>query len=226
MKTTTAAATPAAASPHILRQHAEQQFEQELRRLLPRYHHSGLAQIEVGHAIVQVQQLALQCGLALPIPFALIGKTLSQVDTIARALDPQIDPLATIRNATVPLMGEQLTDLLEPPAMLSLVAPCALALLEMPDRTERLLGGLERGSTSLSITPQLDDAVDELRTITNRIAAAMVIAATIIASALLMNVSGVGEILGYPSLGFLGFISSFVLMILLIVRMARSKGGI
>lgn len=204
----------------------EQRFEQELRRLLPRYHNMGLAQIEVGHAIVQIQKLALQCGVQLPIPFALIGKTLSQVDHIARVLDPTIDPLATIRAETVPLMGEQLEAMLTPSALMSLVAPRALSLLELPDRAERLLSGIERGSTSISITPQLDDAVAELRTITNRIVAAIVISATIIASALLMHVEDTRQILGYPSLGFIGFVSAFVMGVLLIVRMLRSEGGV
>lgn len=204
----------------------EQLFEHELRRLLPRYHHAGIAQIEVGNALVQVQQLALRCGIALPIPFALIGKTLSQVDTIARALDPRIDPLATIREATVPLMGEQLEGMLTPSSMLSLLAPRALALLELPDRTERLLDGIERGSTSISITPQLDDAVAELRTITNRIAAAIVVSAIIVASALLMNVDGVGQIAGYPALGFVGFVTAFLMAVFLILRMLRTEGGV
>ncbi len=204
----------------------EQRFEQELRRLLPRYHDVGLAQIEVGHAIVQIQQLALRCGVQLPIPFALIGKTLSQVDHIARALDPMIDPLATIREETVPLMGEQLESMLTPSALMSLVAPRALSLLELPDRAERLMSGIERGSTSISITPQLDDAVAEMRTITNRLAAAIVIAAIIVASSLLMQVDGVGTILGYPALGFLGFLTAAALGLGLIVRMIRTEGGV
>lgn len=204
----------------------EQRFEQELRRLLPRYHNVGLAQIEVGHAIVQIQQLALACGVQLPIPFALIGKTLSQVDQIARALDPTIEPLATIRQEAVPLMGEQLELMLTPSSIMSIIAPRANSLLELPERAERLLNGIERGSTSISITPQLDDAVSELRTITNRLAAAIVIASVIVASALLMHVEGVGEIMGYPSLGFLGFVSAFILGIFLLIRMIRTEGGI
>jgi predicted unusual protein kinase regulating ubiquinone biosynthesis (AarF/ABC1/UbiB family) len=204
----------------------EQRFEQELRRLLPRYHHTGLAQIQVGLAIVEVQQLALECGIGLPIPFALIGKTLSQVDTIARTLDPTIDPLAVIREATVPLMGEQLDRMLTPSSMLSMLAPRAMSLLELPDRAERLLDGLERGSTSISITPQLDDAVSELRTITNRLAAAIVVAAVVVASALLMTRPDAHELLGYPALGLIGFCTAFVMAIVLVVRMARTSGGI
>jgi predicted unusual protein kinase regulating ubiquinone biosynthesis (AarF/ABC1/UbiB family) len=204
----------------------EQRFEQELRRLLPRYHHTGLAQIQVGLAIVEVQQLALECGIGLPIPFALIGKTLSQVDTIARTLDPTIDPLAVIRGATIPIMGEQMEHMLTPSSLFSMLGPRALSLLELPDRAERLLDGLERGSTSISITPQLDDAVSELRTITNRLAASIVIAAVVVASALLMTQRGVHQILGYPALGLIGFCTAFVMAIILVVRMARTEGGI
>ena len=204
----------------------EQRFEAELRRLLPRYHNVGIAQIEVGHAIVQIQQLAMRCGVQLPIPFALIGKTLSQVDHIARTLDPTIDPLAVIRDETLPLMGEQLEAMLTPSSLMSIVAPRAMSLLELPDRAERLLDGIERGSTSISITPQLDDAVVELRTITNRLTAAIVLAAVIVASALLMHVDGVGTILGYPALGFLGFVTAAVLGFGLIIRMLRTEGGV
>jgi ubiquinone biosynthesis protein len=109
---------------------------------------------------------------------------------------------------------------------MSLVAPRAMSLLELPERTERLLNGIERGSTSISITPQLDDAVAELRTITNRIVASIVISATIIASALLMHVEDTRQIFGYPSLGFIGFVTAFVMGVLLIVRMWRSEGGV
>ncbi len=204
----------------------EQRFEQELRRLLPRYHDVGLAQIEVGHAIVQIQQLALRCGVQLPIPFALVGKTLSQVDTIVRVLDPTINPLTTIRAEAIPLLGEQLQAMLAPSALVSLVAPRVMSLIELPERAERLLDGIEKGSTSISVTPQLDDAVSEIRTITNRIVAAMVISATIVASAVLMHVQDVNQILGYPALGFLGFVTSFVLGFGLIIRMLRTEGGV
>jgi ubiquinone biosynthesis protein len=204
----------------------EQRFEQELRRMLPRYHNVGLAQIEVGHAIIQTQQLAFACGVGLPIPIGLIGKTLSQIDTIARVLDPELDPFQVIREEALSMMGEQLESMLTPSSMMAIVAPKVMSLLEIPDRAERLLDGIERGSTSISVTPQLDDAVAELRTITNRLVSAIIISATIVASALLMRVDDTRQILGYPSLGFIGFVTAFVLGMLLVVRMWRSEGGV
>jgi ubiquinone biosynthesis protein len=123
-------------------------------------------------------------------------------------------------------MGEQMEHMLTPSSLFSMLGPRALSLLELPDRAERLLDGLERGSTSISITPQLDDAVSELRTITNRLAASIVVAAVVVASALLMTQRGVHQILGYPALGLIGFCTAFVMAIILVVRMARTEGGI
>lgn len=204
----------------------EQVFEHEIRRLLPRYQRASLAQIDVGQAIIEIQKLALHCRIQLPIPFALIGKTLSQVDTIALALDPEIDPLETIRSSGTKVLLGQVKDLSSPNATVAIWAPRIMSLLDLPGRAERLLDGLERGTVDIGITPNLDEAVSELRTITNRLSSAIVIAAMVIASALLMNVDGVGEIAGYPALGFIGFLASFAFAVLLIWRMLRTEGGV
>lgn len=203
-----------------------QRFQNELRRLLPRYHGAALGQIDVGHAIIDIQRLALECDIGLPIPFALIGKTLSQVDSIARTLDPAMDPLEVIRGTSFAVLRSQVEDLMSPSALLAVLGPRALPLLDLPKRVERLMDGLERGSVSIGITPHVEEAVGELRTITNRLSASIVIAASIVASALLMNVRGVGTIAGYPALGLGGFLVSFALAVIVILRMVRTEGGI
>lgn len=201
-------------------------FERELRRLLPRYRGAALGDIDVGQALVEVQTLALRCGVALPIPFALIGKTLSQVDTIARALDPDVNPLELLRADALRVGLEQAREASSPAAMLSLVGAPALSLLQLPRRAEHVLEQLQHGELEVGITPHLEDAVGELRTITNRLAAAIVTAAVVVASALLMNVRGVGTIGGYPALGLIGFLVACAFASVLVVRMVRTEGGL
>ena len=68
-------------------------FEHELRRKLPRYHWRPLKAIRAGEALADLQRLSLRYGIRLPPSFALVGKTLSQADSIARLLDPELDPV-------------------------------------------------------------------------------------------------------------------------------------
>lgn len=67
-------------------------FAHDVRRTLPRYHWRPLAGIRVGDALGDLQRLALRHRIQLPTSFALVGKTLAQADTIARTLDPELDP--------------------------------------------------------------------------------------------------------------------------------------
>ena len=71
-------------------------FVHELRRKLPRYHWRPLAGIRSGEALADLQRICLGYGIRLPPSFALVGKTLSQADSIARTLDPSLDPIALI----------------------------------------------------------------------------------------------------------------------------------
>ena len=64
----------------------------ELRRKLPRYHWRPLSGIRAGEALADLQRIALAHGIGLPTSFALVGKTLSQADSIARVLDPDARP--------------------------------------------------------------------------------------------------------------------------------------
>jgi ubiquinone biosynthesis protein len=63
-------------------------FVHDLRRKLPRYHWRRLSGIGAGEALADLQRVALIHGIALPTGFALVGKTLSQADSVARTLDP------------------------------------------------------------------------------------------------------------------------------------------
>jgi len=63
----------------------EPSFLHELRRKLPRYHWRPLEAIATGEALADLQRISLRYGVRLPASFALVGKTLSQADSIAHA---------------------------------------------------------------------------------------------------------------------------------------------
>ena len=89
-------------------------FVHELRRKLPRYHWRSLSGIRAGEALADLQRISLRHGIRLPTAFALVGKTLSQADSIARVLDPELDPIALMEEDALEVMLIEAERRLEP----------------------------------------------------------------------------------------------------------------
>jgi ubiquinone biosynthesis protein len=98
-------------------------FVHDLRRKLPRYHRRPLSGICAGEALVDLQRISARYGIRLPPSFALVGKTLSQADSIARTLDPDLDPVALLGEDAGAVMLRELGRRLEPNAFLRLRVP-------------------------------------------------------------------------------------------------------
>jgi hypothetical protein len=88
--------------------------ELELRRKLPRYHWRPLSGIRTGEALGDLQRIAVLHNVRLPTSFALVGKTLAQADSIARTLDPELDPVQLLDDEGTELMLREAERRLEP----------------------------------------------------------------------------------------------------------------
>lgn len=89
-------------------------FAQDVRRKLPRFHHRPLASIAAGEALADLQRAAIRRDIRLPTSFALVGKTLAQADSIARNLDPELDPIGLIEEESLEVMTREVEHRLEP----------------------------------------------------------------------------------------------------------------
>src|SRR5919204_541208 len=89
-------------------------FVQEVRRKLPRYHWRPLSRIRAGEALADLQRISFEYGISLPPTFALVGKTLAQADSIARVLDPELDPIQLMEGDALEVMLPEAERRLEP----------------------------------------------------------------------------------------------------------------
>jgi predicted unusual protein kinase regulating ubiquinone biosynthesis (AarF/ABC1/UbiB family) len=89
-------------------------FVQELRRKLPRYRWRPLSGIRAGEALADLQRISLEFGISLPTSFALVGKTLAQADSIARVLNPELDPIELLEEDALEVMLREGERRLEP----------------------------------------------------------------------------------------------------------------
>jgi predicted unusual protein kinase regulating ubiquinone biosynthesis (AarF/ABC1/UbiB family) len=194
-------------------------FVQDLRRKLPRYHWRPLAGIHTGEALADLQRLCLHHGIALPTSFALVGKTLSQAESIARSLDPQLDPVAMLREEAWSVMAQEAERRLEPNQLLAFTFTQLQPLLRLPRRVAQLLQKAEAGSLRIGIAPtELKSFEQVLRSTANRVGAAMIISALLIASALMARVN--------HTFSVIGFLFAAALGLYMLWRIVRTPGGL
>jgi ubiquinone biosynthesis protein len=194
-------------------------FVHDLRRKLPRYHWRPLEGIRTGEGLADLQRLCLEHGIALPTSFALVGKTLSQAESIARSLDPTLDPIEIIRKEGWSVMAEEGAKRLQPDQLLAFSFTQLQPLLRMPRRMAQLVKKLETGTIKIGIAPvELQDFEHLLRSTANRIGAALIVSALLIASALMARVN--------HTLSVVGFLAAAALGLYMLWRIMRTPGGL
>jgi ubiquinone biosynthesis protein len=153
-------------------------FQHELRRKLPRYHWRPLAGIRAGEALADLQRIALRYGIRLPTSFALVGKTLSHADSIARSLDPEMDPIELMEEDALVTLLSEAERRLEPNQLLLWLYTQAEPLARMPRRVGQLVSQLETGTLKVAIQPALLKELESvMRSTANRVGSAIIVAA-------------------------------------------------
>jgi ubiquinone biosynthesis protein len=194
-------------------------FVHDLRRKLPRYHWRPLEGIRTGEGLADLQRLCLEHGISLPTSFALVGKTLSQAESIARSLDPSLDPVEVLRSEGWKVMLAEADHRLEPTELLGLGFTQLPALLRLPGRLTQLVTKIETGNLKIGIAPvELEDIEHLLRSTANRVGAALIIAALLVSSALMAQVS--------HAVAVVGFIAACLLGLYMLWRIMRTPGGL
>jgi ubiquinone biosynthesis protein len=192
-------------------------FIHELRRKLPRYHWRPLSGIRSGEALADLQRISVEHGIRLPTAFALVGKTLAQADEIARTLDPELDPVELIREQTYRIVAKEAERRLEPASLLAFAAPQIEELSKLPRRIGHVVERLETGTLKVGIVPtDLHDLERILRSTSNRIGSAVIVAALLVSSALMARVNDV--------VALVGFLLAFVIGLYMIWKIMRTPG--
>jgi ubiquinone biosynthesis protein len=179
-------------------------FVHELRRKLPRYHWRPLSRISTGGALADLQRTAVAHNIRLPTSFALVGKTLAQADSIARALDPDLNPVQALEEEGTELMIAEAERRLEPNQLFGYIATQLVPAARLPRRISRVVEGLETGTLKVGVTPTgLGDLERLLRSVANRLGASLIIAGLLVSSALMAQVNDTVSLVGYAISGVL-----------------------
>jgi ubiquinone biosynthesis protein len=194
-------------------------FRHELRRKLPRYHWRPLAGIRAGEALADLQRIALRYEIRLPPAFALVGKTLSQADSIARSLDPELDPIELLEEDSLAVMLTEAERRLEPNQLLAYLYTQLEPFSRLPRRVSQLVDRLDTGTMKVGIVPtDLGEAERVLRSVANRIGAAIIVVGLLVSSALIARVHDLRW------LAASGFVAAFLLGVYMVWKIIRTPG--
>lgn len=194
-------------------------FVAELHRKLPRYHWRPLSDIRAGDALADLQRMAVQYGIQLPTSFALVGKTLAQADSIARALDPELDPIELLRQDALELMLREAERRLAPTELAGFAFTQLGPLARLPRRVGQIADRLETGTLRIGITPtNLESLEAVMRSAANRIGAAVIIAGLLLASAWMARVN--------DAIAVVGFVVASALGLYMLWKILRTPGSL
>lgn len=194
-------------------------FVQDVRRKLPRFHHRPLESIQAGYALADLQRSAIRRDVRFPTSFALVGKTLAQADSIARLLDPELNPVELIEEQSIEVMAREVEHRLEPNRLAAFTLTQLAPLTQLPRRVSHLVNELEDGTLRIGIVPTgLGELEHSFRSIANRIGAAVIVGSLLLSSSLLVRIHR------FEWLGIVLFCLAAVLGLYMIWKIIRTPG--
>jgi ubiquinone biosynthesis protein len=187
------------------------QLEEEIGAFVQQYHGAPLAQINLGQMLADVTAVLREHKLALPGDLALLIKAFVSLESMGRGLDPEF----RMATEAQPLLRAALRARYQPRAIATrgweALRATAGAVARLPNDLAQLLRRARRGKVQLGIEmPDLRRTGNQLDRAASRLALALVTAALIIGSSIVMTVDGGPRLLGLPAFGLVGFIASVI----------------
>jgi ubiquinone biosynthesis protein len=185
----------------------EMAFRRDVVDLVGQYHGAALADIQIGRIILDLNKSAGAHGIKAAVELTMLGKTLLNLDHIARSLAPALDVNAAIRQNASSLMQRRLLKSLSPGTVFTTVLEAKEFAEQLPRRINRVLEAL--ASSQLKMKVELIDegaVIDGLQKVANRITLGLVLASLIVSAAMMMRIQSPFTLLGYPGLPTLLFL--------------------
>jgi ubiquinone biosynthesis protein len=199
------------------------QLERELSDFMGRHLYRPLKDIQVGKLLQDLLEIATRFQLRLPPDIFLMLKAISTVETVGRMLDPEFDMIAK----AAPFIEQVLMDRFKPQRVAEDVSDLAARMLkflhEFPKDLLDLAGLLRQHKLSLQLKHDgLEKVLATHDQISNRISFAIIIAALIVGSALIVISKTPPLFYGISLIGIIGFLAAALMGIWLLVAILRS----
>ena len=189
---------------HPLDGHDAEAFRDDVTHLVSEAMAEG-AELQVGTVLVELSRVSGSHHLRPPAEMSMIGKALLNLDQTTVHLDPDFAPTEAIRGNVRELLRSGLKT--SPGDLVAAALDAKEFTSQLPRRANQIMDALAEGELRLRV-----DAMDEerlhivLQRLANRLTLGLVIAATIVGAAMLMQVQTDQRIGGYPAIALVFFV--------------------
>jgi ubiquinone biosynthesis protein len=204
----------------------DERFMADLAGLVDKYSGIPLKRLDVRNLFEELTATARRHRVILPRDFVLLGKSLVTMGGVALELDPDTSLVEVVRPKVRSMAAEKVSPRRLAERGLRSAYHVAAIAEQGPRQLRELARKLTRGRLQIQFRHEnLDRFITELDRSTNRVAFAMIVAAIILGSAVILGM-GVGPKVPYtanvPVLGLLGFLVAGLLGVWLAFAILRS----
>ncbi|MDR7192849.1 ABC1 kinase family protein [Luteimonas terrae] len=187
----------------------EGRYYRDVGQLVARYAaQSGATGQTEGRLMLDLVRLATACGLRTAPEMSLLGKTLLHLESVVQALDPDLDMKRVVEDHLNNMMRQRLRKSLSPANLASELMDMQELVRDAPRKVSNVLSLLSENRLRVRLTGlEESHLLESLHKIANRIAAGIVTAALILASAMMMDNPGGPRLFGYPAIALLLFLT-------------------
>jgi ubiquinone biosynthesis protein len=199
-------------------------LEQDVREVVMKYHFVKAEEMSLGRALMDLARVATVHKLRVPHNFNLLGKTLFYLDVLIKHLSPELDYLDFVQRSAQRVFA----NLWQSQYNLGRLTESALELnrlvLDSPNRLNVIMDKVIRDEFTIKFEHEhLGGMIQTLHQSANRLSFAVVVAAIIVGSALIIRVPVGQTFRGIPVLALFGFLVAGLLGLYLLIRILRTE---
>ncbi len=193
-----------------LEDYDEERYQRETGQMIARYAaHDATSE---GRVVLDLVRIATSTGLRTPPELSLLGKTLLNLEGVCRALSPTLDTRRIVERHLQHVMRARLKKSLSAANLASEAMELQHLVREGPRRMSEILSLAAENRLQMRVTGlEESHLMESLQKIANRVAAGIVTAALIMASAQMMRIETGLKLWGYPAIAMVLFLLGVVL---------------
>lgn len=199
-------------------------LERELLDVVDSYYAVPLEEMNIGQLLMAIANIMREYRLKLHPDLLLMIKALVTAEGTARLIYPQLDVIAESRRDIERLARERFGLRRIWQAAKSSLPALFHHRREIPGRLLRIVQKVEAGDLRIQFAhTNLENLLNTLENITNRLTFAMITAAMIVGSSMIITTGVRPHIMGYPAIGVVGYFISAVMGLWLLFNIIRTR---
>lgn len=199
----------------------------DIYKILKIYYDLPAEETKIGDIFMRVVQMCMRNKLILPASFTTLGKTLANVETISRKLDPYFNFTEVARPYIKAAAVKELLYTEHPMTEIyKILADIKSLLFKTPRNINKIFKNLASGTVKFELKhKELEDITDVIENASNKISMALIIAGCLVGSSFLINANQGHmhkSLFGMPFLGAVGYAIALIFGVWLVVKILKS----